>query len=234
MILTKSRYVLLTVLFCAFIFPGCGSQPKNENTAPAANQTSDLPFSTKEPPVYQGDFYTGTSDYQNHWFVARKGDNWRVDFYRDGTKAWSQLKTDKVYYLDHKKKIYAAEPMTNDNSAVQSQYFTTLLSGFFKGKEYHHVDDLGREGDLKKYKVRPDDASSDEIYLYVDEKTGIVVKQEFLAHNEMDGNASIARYTSEIKDFKTEVDESSFQIPPDYKYVDWSQYSPNAPAPANK
>jgi hypothetical protein len=50
----------------------------------------------------------------------------------------------------------------------------------------------------------------------------------------MDGNASIARYTSEIKDFKTEVDDGAFQIPPDYKYVDWSQYSPNAPAPANK
>src|SRR3954453_710884 len=95
MILSKSRDLLLTLIFSAFIFQGCPSQPKNQNAAPAANQASDLPFSTKEPPVYQGDFYAGTSDYQNRWFVARKGDNWRVDFYRDGTKAWSQLKTEK-------------------------------------------------------------------------------------------------------------------------------------------
>src|SRR5512141_2324912 len=184
MLLSKPRNLILMVSFCAFLFQACGSQPKNSNTAPPASNAlakSEFPFSTTEPPTYQGDFYAGSSEYQNRWFVANKGDNWRIDFFKDNKKDWSQLKTDKVYYLDHKKKIYAAEPMSTDNSTVQSSYFTTLLSGFFKGKEYRHFDDMGREGDLKKYKVRDD--SQDQIILYVDEKTGMVVKQELLAHN---------------------------------------------------
>jgi hypothetical protein len=230
--LSKLRNLLLIVSFCALLFQACSSQPKNNNTAPPASngQTkNEFPFSTKEPEVYQGDFYAGTSEYQNRWFVARKGDNWRIDYFKDNKKDWSQLKTDKLYYLDHKKKIYAAEPMSGDKNSVQSSYFTTLLSGFFKGKEYRHFDDMGREGDLKKYKVR-DEQSQDQIILYVDEKTGIVVKQELMAHNEQEGNASTATFTYEIKNFKSDVDPDAFEIPADYKFVDWSQYSPNAPS----
>ena len=237
MLLSKPRNLLLIVSFCAFLFQACGSQPKNSNAAPpAANgqAKSEFPFSTTEPAVYQGDFYAGSSEYQNRWFVAKKGDNWRIDYFKDNKKDWSQLKTDKMYFLDHKKKIYAAEPMSSEKDTVQSNYFTTLVSGFFKGKEYHHFDDLGREGNLKKYKVRADDESQDQIFLYVDENTGMVVKQEFLAHNEQSGNTWAVNYTYEIKNFKSEVDLDAFEIPSDYKFVDWTQYSPNAPAPANK
>jgi hypothetical protein len=207
---------------------GCGTVPVDQNTAYAPEKTpgGELPFSTKEPDVYQGNFFVGTSDYQKHWFVAKKGGNWRIDFFDDNKKEWSQLKSDALYYIDHKKKIYAAEPQ-NVHTTVDSPYFTSILSGFFKNKENRQFEDLGEDGGLHKYRVRGSAAAKDESVLYVDVPSGVVVKQEFLAHNEQNGTESTMKYVYEIKDLSLNVDDSAFQLPADYKQVSWEQYSPN-------
>jgi hypothetical protein len=223
--------LLIFFAFAAFI-SGCGQAPANKTNSASPIPvdrlaTSEFPFTTKEPEVYQGDFYAGGDEYQNHWFVARNRDKWRVDFYKDNNKDWSQIKTDQVYYVDHKRKIYAIEPYA-EKGAVQSTYFSTLLSGFFKDKQYRKFEDLGSEGNLKKYKVQEDN-SQDQLILYVDEPSKMVVKQEFLALNEANGTASSAKYTYEIKNFKTEAPDDMFEMPAGYKSVEWTQYAPYAP-----
>ena len=232
MSLSRIPYLLCNALCLAFLMSGCGSAPVNQNTASAPANTPDSgpPFSTREPEVYQGDFYVGTNDYQKHWFVAKKAGNWRIDFFDDKTKEWSQLRSDALYYIDHKKKIYAAEPQ-DVHTTVDSPYFTSILSGFFKNKESRQFEDLGEEGGLHKYRVRGAGAAKDESLLYVDAPTGVVVKQEFLAHNEQNGTESTMKYVYEIKGLRLDVDDTVFQLPADYKQVSWEQYSPNQPSP---
>jgi hypothetical protein len=235
MSLSKLSSLLAFLFVFTTLFTGCGSDPANTNADtkvpvdPLA--TSEFPFSTKEPDAYQGEFYAGGDDYQNKWFVARNGDKWRIDFYTDGQKDRSQIKTDHVYYIDHKRKIFAIEPEA-EKGTVQSSYFTTLLSGFFKDKQYRSFEDLGREGDLRKYRVKENSNSEDQLYLYVDEPNRMVVKQEFLAHNEVNGTASSVKYTYEIKNFKPEAPDDLFQLPAGYKSVEWKQFAPYAPAEA--
>ncbi len=231
MYLSKSLRSFLILIVCAAILQACSSTANNANvsTSPPPEEKSEFPFSTKEPPVYQGDFYAGTSDYQNHWFVAKNGDKWRVDFFKDKALDWTEMKTDKSYFVDHKRKVYAQEP-EGDPTKVGSSYFTSLLSGFFKGKAYKEFEDLGKEGNLKKYKVHDSAGSKDETLLYVDETSGMVVKQEFVAHNDLDGTATTAKYVYEIKDLKLNVDDKVFQFPDGYKQVSWEEYSSAAKA----
>jgi hypothetical protein len=228
-----SKFAIVSVfVFCAGLVAGCGSPPAKNTAANAnvANQpTNKPPFSTKEPEVYQGEFVMGMPDGQKKYFIAKKGGNWRIDFFDDNKKDWSQLRSDKLYFIDHKRKVYAAEP-SDVGTTVESPYFTSILSGFFKGTEYRQYDDLGRDGNLKKYRVKDPQRSQDEIVLYVDEATGMVVKQEYGAYNEMDGQKSTAKYTYEIKNLNLNVDDSEFQIPDGYKEISWQQYSPNNPS----
>ena len=229
MMLSKLLSVFVFV-FCALMIVGCGSSPAPNTANVAANQTtSKAPFSTKEPEVYQGEFVMDMPDGQKKWFIAKKGGNWRIDFFDEKTKDWSQLKSDKTYFVDHKRKVYAAEP-GDVGTTVSSPYFTSVLSGFFKGDEYRQFDDLGRDGTLRKYRVHGNNNPKDEIIVYVDEATGMVVKQEYAAYNELDGKPSTAKYAYEIKNLSLNVDDSEFQIPAGYKEISWDQYSPNQPA----
>ena len=234
MSLSKTVTLSAYLFVCSALFAACGAAPANSNnvaTQPPANKTADseFPFSVKEPAVYQGDFYAGGEDYQNKWFVARNGDKWRIDFFTDGVKDRSEIKTDHVYYIDHKRKLYAIEP-EGDKGTVQSSYFSTLLSGFFKDKEYRKFESLGNEGDLKKYRVLEENSTKGDLTVYVDPATSMIVKQEYVAHNQMDGQAKDSKYTYEIKNFKTEAPDELFQLPDGYKSIEWNQYAPYAPA----
>jgi hypothetical protein len=227
MILSKLRLSLLSVFASALMFQACGAPPNNQNNpanAQPPEAKSAFPFSTKEPEIYQADFFAGSSEYQNHWFVAKKGDRWRIDFFKNNALEWSELKTDKLYLVDHTRKIYAPEPQDGSPN-VEASYFTTLLSGFFKGKESKEFIELGQEGGLRKYKVRPDAHSKDETILYVDEASGFIVKQEFTAQNVLDGTASTAKYSYELKNLRLDVDDTVLQIPAGYRQVTWDEYT---------
>src|SRR5690348_16904480 len=115
MSLSKSLPSLVFAFLCLALLSACGAAPANKTgavaTTPAdALATSEFPFSTKEPNVYQGDCFAGGSDYQVHWFVARNGDKWRIDYYKDDVKDRTVIRTDHVYYVDNKRKIYSMEP----------------------------------------------------------------------------------------------------------------------------
>lgn len=204
--------VLLTVGFVMMCL-SCGPSAVEENKPVGLTDKlkSDFPFATKEPEVYQGDFVLTAGESEQHWFIARKGDKWRFDVFRDGVILQSRLKTDRLYSVGHPNKIYAAEPV-NDIST-----FGSLSYGFFMGKEYREFEDLGRDGDLLKYRVRSDDPVQGETIIYIDEPTGMMLRQEFLGPDNL-------RVTYEIKDLKVEVDDSVFAIPEGYRKVAWAEF----------
>lgn len=169
---------------------------------------SEFPFAVKEPDVYQADVIVTAAGFETRWTVARSGEKWRTDIYAGADMIVSLLRSDKVYYIDHRKKTYyemSEKPGTGEIGGI--------ARSFFHGYEHNDFDETGREGNIIKYKVRPNDNRPGSILISFDTASGMMVKQEFLA---ADGGV---QYVYELRNLKLNVDDSTFAIPSDYRKV---------------
>lgn len=234
MLLSNPRIFLLTACLLTFGCQGC-TPPANDANKPLVivpEQKSQFPFSTKEPEVFQGDFVAGGGSAESHTFVARKGDKWRLDIFKfGGTEPFiTQLKTDKFYTIDHQNKTYIIQP-DGEYPAADSDFFRSETSNFFRGKEYREFEDLGADGGLRKYRVRGD-LPDDNILLYIDVASGLIVKQEFLSKIGQKEAGSQIDYIFEIRNLRLEVDDSVFAFPEGYRRVTDDQKRHILPRPA--
>ena len=218
MFLSNPRKFFLLAGFCAFIFQGCGSSPRVENkeVSLTSGSKNKFPFSTKEPENYQGDMVMNNGYAEDHWFVARKGSKWRYDIFRGSERWMSQLRSDKIYHVDFQKQVYWEMPEQR-NPTGDTGYSSHLMRDFFRGVEHREFDEVGREGNLIKYKVRSTDLSAGDILIYIDAESGMIVKQEFTS-TKGQGDAPTS-FVYEIRNLKTDVDDSVFEIPPTFKKI---------------
>ena len=216
MFLSNPRKFFLLASSIALILQACGSSPGNENK-PAfvlIETSSEFPFSTREPDVYQGDFVVRTGANETRWFMARRGDQWRFDTFYGNERSISELKTDRIYHIDHQQKLYAAAP--------ESGMMAPPTTNFFNGKQYHEFEEIGGEGGTVQYKVRNSDALNDEILISIDKASGMMVRQEFTVRNSEAGFD--VNYVYEIRNLKLEADDSVFAIPAGYRKVVWEEF----------
>ncbi len=212
MFLSNLRKYFLFVSSFALIFQACGSSQTNENK-PAqikVEAKSEFPFSTKEPEIYQGDFVAGDAIHQDRWFVARKGDKSRIDYFADGAMVRSQIINDRLFLIDHKKKTFAAAASSGSDASV----FGAMTQNFFGGKEYRDFEEVSRNDGLITYKVRNSPTAKGEILIDIDTRSGMIVRQEFTSA----GDPPI-KFVYEIKNFRTDVDDAVFAIPVGYREV---------------
>jgi len=123
----------------------------------------------------------------------------------------SEIKTDKLYYIDHQRKTYREMPEQKTSGGGVSD----MTLNFFRGYEHHNFDEIGRDGSLIKYKVRETDPSKSTIVISIDNGSGMIVKQEFSSINRQAPD-----FVYEIKNLKMDVDDSVFVIPQGYKKVE--------------
>jgi hypothetical protein len=217
MFLSNPRKYFLFIGFCALLFQGCGSTQTSDNKGVVlVNEAgSKFAFSTREPETFQADLVTSTGATEDHWFVARKGDKWRYDVFRGAERWISQLRSDKLYYVDHQKKVYWEMP-ENGKSGGDPGYLSDLTRNFFCGEEHREFDEIGRENGIIKYKVRETDQSVGEVVIYIDSASGVMVKQEFTAKKSENAEPPVS-YIYEVRNLKMDVDDGVFDIPPGYK-----------------
>jgi len=216
MFLSNPRKFFLLASSFALILQACGSSPRSENK-PAfipVETKSETPFSIREPEVYQGDLVVIRGGTETRRFVARRGNSWRLDTFRGTERLITELKTDRLYYIDHQRKVYAPAP--------QSAIVAPPATNFFSGKQYHEFEEIGREGDLIRFKVKNSDALKDEILISIDKASGMMVRQEFTGRNNETG--SPVSYVYEIRDLRLDVDDSVFAIPAGYRKLTWDEY----------
>lgn len=218
MFLSNPRKYFLLIGFCALIFQGCGSSQTSTNKEVVfTNEAkSKFPFSTKEPETFQADLVMTSGKDEDHWFVARKADKWRYDILRGGERWISQLRSDKLYYIDHPKKVFWEMPGSS-NPGGDPGYFSELTRNFFRGEEHREFDEIGRENGQIKYKVRDTDQSAGEIFIYIDAASGIMVKQEFTGKKSENGAEPPVSFVYEVRNLKMDVDDGVFDIPQGYK-----------------
>jgi hypothetical protein len=216
MFLSNSRKYFILAGLLAFILQACSSAATNENKPVEIKieTKKEFPFPVKEPEVYQAELVVASSGTESRWFIARDREKSRLDTFAGNVPILSKIRSDKLFIVDHQKKTYAV--LDNDGGSVATGADEIAVS-FFRAKEYREFEDLGLEGKLRKFKVKEPFGATGSVLIYIDETSGMMVKQEFLGLQDASGLQ--AKVTCELRDLKFEVDNAVFSIPGDYRSV---------------
>ena len=204
--------ILLSAAACRFWQPAQTSTPA-PTPFNAAEVQSETPFSAKEPEVFQAEIVVTTGGIENRTRISRNAANRRYDYDYGTINQLTSLLTDKNYLILPSKKIYAenvgaANTMPSDDDFLYNALLNSKISAKFEKLETIE--------NVTKYRVTPDGQNASEIYIYVDGKIGLPVKQEFFSGS---GENKTLTYAVEIKNLKLETDAEMFAVPNGVKKV---------------
>ncbi len=218
MFLSNPGKLILVLAIAAALMPACGSKPTTttDGMSPIDPTSERFPFPTKEPQEYQGNFVVSDGVTEQLYFVARKGEKWRFDINNNGSPRTTQVRSDKVYLIDHINHTYAIESFA-DLEDFDTSYFNSLTWGFFRGANYIEYEETARNGNLISYKARTLKDRNNDVLITVDATTGIMIRQEITSDKDLDAKGAPIRYVYEVRDLKLQVDDTPFDIPAGYR-----------------
>lgn len=225
MLLSNPAKFFLALILVSTVSGGCGFFKSEKERPPAAvsETKSNIPFSIKEPDVFQGEFVSSNGESSTVSFYAKKGEDWRFDFAAGSETSNSIVKTDKMYSISHGKKIYAEMP-SEQYPSTDSQFVNDLTYGLLKEAKYTRFEEAGRQGSIVKYKASIGDNAASEVLIYFDESAGIIVREEFSSLKGQSEAGSQPGYIFEIRNLKLDVNDSVFAMPEGYRKVTWNEY----------
>lgn len=223
----KSSAGKLFFLFSLIFASSCSFGSVKQSNAPnqasfaATEKASEIPFSAKEPEVYQTEIVTqifaGNERSERKIFAARNAAR-RVTIYNAGEKnEVRRLETGgQAFSLFPNKKVYTE--FTSVSPAGGEAVDDFLTTEWLNQKTEAAFENLGSENNLTKYRVKPGGAenSSSEVIVFIDETLGISTRQEFYSVN---GGERTLNFSVELKNFKTEAGDNLFELPKDYRKV---------------
>ena len=210
------------------------------SSPPVEEATAVPPFSTLEPERYRATRVTTATETAGgataptvvsveKVLITRDGVNRREEYSVNDLAATVYLETSgKRFLLLPEKKIYsnldeAASELESDSANEGADFSPDrLLHESSTAARYRKV---GSEmiGDRKtsKYAVSVTDETSDktETLMWVDDELGMPIKSETRSS---DASGSTTSLTMELKDVSRDVDATVFQLPQDYKPVDYA------------
>lgn len=227
----------------------------NENGAANSNaavneETTIPPFATKEPERYQATRVITNGNGQadaatTQTFIARDGDRRREDYEAAAGLKISLLQLPgRNFILVQSKKIYAEVPpettgADGGRAASVPQDFSPekLLNEARTEARYENLgaEDVGGRA-TRKYRVTvrgKTGAAKDvttETLVWVDEQLGMPVKSETVSNGGAAAAAAGSKVMMELRDIKESVDEGLFNVPPDYKKVEYKEILAQAAA----
>jgi hypothetical protein len=207
---------LLSCQACGFWRGQTGATP-SPTPFVAEEIKSAIPFSTKEPNVYQTEIVVTANGVEDVTFTARN-EMKRLIIFNFRTEAETgvlELGANQSFLIAPNRKIYAEKEY---GGGVETADF--LTAELLNQKKDARFETLGAENSLARYRVNLDDAQSSEIIISVDEKIGLPVKQEFYSI----GEQKILTYAVELKNFSLKADAMFFEIPKDYRKVSAKEF----------
>jgi hypothetical protein len=205
---------------CRFWNP---SATKTGNFEESVRETpSGIPFSTKEPDTYAAQIITthfidGESS-ETRISLTRKGPNYRIDFPSGTNSTVTYLRIgDKTAYLNDEKQLVTYEPESGGFLAAGADdFFTNRLINSVSRSEFQ---DVGIDNGLRKYRAISPDHGDQDIFVFVDEKIGLPVRQEFYNAEKQ------LMFKVEMREFTTSVDDQRFKVPEAYRTVSLREFS---------
>ncbi len=223
-------FVGFTLLFassCSF-WRSAENQNANASYAPSATEESKsaVPFSTKEPDVYQAEIvltnYLGNEKSERKIFTARNGAKLRCDY--ENKISFLQPNENENFLIHNGKKIYA-ESQTNSGALNETvdAIKDFLTAEWLNEKRGAAFENLGAENGLTKYLVRLENAPNinSETLIFVDGNLKIPVRQEFYTIN---SEQKILVFSMELRNLKLEADDKLFELPKDFRKVSTKEF----------
>lgn len=221
----SSNLLKITFVFAAIFLSSCSLWQTKTVATPsstpfvAAEIKSAIPFSTKEPSVYQTEISVTTNGVEDVTFAARNSANQLTIFdYRKKTE-FALLKNgeNQTFLINQRRKIYTENFSTASVSDAKSDSLKDFLTAEWLNQKHDaKFETLGTENSLIKYRVNLDETTNSEIIIFVDEKLGLPVKQEFYTAN---GEQKTLALTVELKNFSLQIEPKLFELPKDYRKV---------------
>jgi hypothetical protein len=221
MILSNPVKSFLLALVFLSLASGCRFWQNTEdtNTSPGGQvfteDNNELPFSTREPEVFQARIAVTSGGIERVSFVAKNGLKRRYDFGAGEKNATVWLRTDREYLLLPGKDIFAEQqaPAGGDTLPGEPESLTAEWLNARTGSDFEAV---GIENGTKKFIVKLNGSAASEAVIFIDEVTGLAVRQEFYSIN---GEQRDLLYSVEMRDVKMEAGDELFAIPKDYRKV---------------
>ncbi|MBA3334890.1 MAG: hypothetical protein WKF90_02350 [Pyrinomonadaceae bacterium] len=225
----KFKINFVVILF-ALLCNACGfwrsADNQNSSTAPtpsgAAEVKSEIPFSTKEPDIYQADIIVTTGVLEEKMFTARNGNYRRYDFTSANNSLISLIQNaggDKRL-VNYQKKIYTEDKLSENFIVAPpaeswNEFLTADLLNQKKNVSFEKID---TENNLTKYRIVSNEtnAAASETTISIDEELGFPVKSDFYA---IEGGEKILKFSVEMKNIKLQIEDKVFQIPEGYQKV---------------
>ncbi len=225
---SKSAKILLVCLSVLTLFSACNFRQETGNETPAPTPfaaeelKSDVPFLNREPENFQAEFVVTANGKTDITFAARNGGKRRFD-YNFGEKnqfSFVQTSDGKDFLILKDKKIYAENSIDSGISDAENP-FDFLTIEWLNRKADVKFEKLEAENGLMKYRAVLGEKGKSEVLIWTDEKIGLPVKQEFYSVN---GEQKILTFTFEIKNFKTQTEDSLFEVPKDFRKVSIEEF----------
>ena len=211
MFLSTPVKICVATLCLSPIFAGCSLWRSNENTASfaASQPRNELPFSTREPDVFQTEIVVRTGEKERRIALARDGLKRRIDYDPGTDEHRAVLITDKEYLLYFKRKRYEERDLTGSGASGDG-----LLSHLLHVRDFTEFEQMRRDGSVVQFRASINESNASEVIVFFDEAIGLPVKQEFYS---VEGDKRTLRYSVELRDFKKEVEPGVFEIPAGFR-----------------
>ena len=220
-------FFIFALLFCQACSFWRGQTDAMPSPTPfvAEELKSAIPFSTKEPEVYQTEIVVTANGVEEKIFTARNETKRLIifDFQTESETTVLELGENQTFLIAPNRKIYALKEFDGSSSGVETADF--LTAELLNQKKDARYETLGAENNLLRYRVNLDDARNSEIIVSVDEKIGLPVKQEFYS---IGGEQKILTSAVELRNFSLQTDAKFFEMPKDYREVSAKEFRENA------
>jgi len=221
-----SSNLLKLIFFSGLLFASaCGFWQEKPDVAAsptpfvAEELKSAIPFSSKEPDIYQTEIVITANNAEDRTFAARSKENRLIifNFQTAVETAVLQLGESQTFLIAAKRKIYA-EKETGAKSEGANDYFA---AEWLNQKTDAQFETLTPENNLARYRVNLDGTKNSEIIVFVDTQVGLPVRQEF--YSVQDGQKTL-NLTMELRNFNVQTDARLFEVPKDYRKVSLKEF----------
>ncbi len=213
MFLSNSTSSFLAAFIILISSAGCSLRTSENVSAPTTELPKNrFPFSTKEPDTFQCEITETAGTVVRRKRIAKKGTWRRVDFDFGESGQRAVLQTEKEYILDIDRGRYAE----NIGAAGTGDQFAEITHGLLNLGQPSDFEEIGREGSMISYVVRPAETSASEIIVQFDESIGLPVKQQFYS---IDSTGRTLQLNVELSGCESDPDPEIFSVPSNWRKV---------------
>ncbi len=212
------NFVYILLFLPVFVSCGGSEVDQNAKTQSTSPAKSNVPFSRREPDIYQAEAVITFGDKVRKIHIARKGEKRRIDYDLGTDNERSIINGEKRIVASSPKKIFAEMP---DNGTSPEGTPDDMTQSLLNVSQDTRFEEISSENNITKYRVINGDQNTSEIFIYADGELGMPIRTE---HFSLTGGERKLLYSFELQNVSRVVDDSIFEPAKDWKSVSYKNF----------